>query len=216
MDSPQRESDRLFFSANCVIRGHMCLILSLPLQSLSPSLTLEAAPLITEEGQCPRTIHIPHTRAVLMAHTQPPQPSCPSPTTPPTHPPAPHTPAATLLQEPPTHQAPQRRGRISVLMASWSGLTRSEATGYVFLGNPPPPPHIHLDNHHLIDFFSLSPSASPKTRPRSIPRHAARDRVFPHPILRAPSWIFSWTIRRLEIIHIEERVAHGNRHSARA
>jgi hypothetical protein len=67
----------------------------------------------------------------------------------------------------------------------------------------------------LIDLL-LIPAAGPKTRPRSIPRHAARHRLFPHPILRDPSWIFAWSIRRLAIVHLEEGVAYGSGHPARA
>ena len=106
-----------FLYTVCLILGYVSYILS-SLQSLSPNLTLGVAPRITE-GQCPHIIHIPHSQDNFTAHTPPqPRPSCRSPTTPHTHPLPPRTTAAATLQEPTKQQAPQRRGRISVLMAS--------------------------------------------------------------------------------------------------
>jgi len=65
-----------------------------------------------------------------------------------------------------------------------------------------------------IDFLSMDPEST-ETRPRLVPRGAIRHRVLPHPVLRTASRLFPRTVHRLEVVHLEERMANRNRHFAR-
>ena len=67
----------------------------------------------------------------------------------------------------------------------------------------------------LTSTADLNPEST-ETCPGPISRHAVRHCLFPHPILCDAYWICPWTIRRLEVIHIKERVANRNRSIARA
>ena len=57
--------------------------------------------------------------------------------------------------------------------------------------------------------------ASPETCPRLVPGVAKWHRVLSHPVLRTAPRLFPRTIRRLEVVHLEERMANRNRQFAR-